>query len=57
MYITPMNNATHSARIEAALTAIKDGEARNLSARTMNKKYAALFAAQDAAKAAAGGWA
>ena len=49
-----MNSATHSSRIEAALSAVKDGEARNLSARTMNKKYAALFAAQDAAKAA--GW-
>ena len=33
-----------------ALQAVRDGEARNLSERTMNKKWKALFSAEDALK-------
>ncbi len=40
-----------------AEAAIADGNARNLSDRTMNKRWKAYFAAEDALKASAGGWA
>lgn len=52
-----MNNAiSHAAQIEAAQLAIKDGEARNLGRKAMDRRYKELFAAEDAAKAA-GVWA
>jgi hypothetical protein len=42
---------------EAARLAIYDGEARGLSKRTMAKRWAAYFRAEDALKANGGGWA
>ena len=45
----------YQAAIETALAAIVQGEAANMSKATMNKRYKALFAAQDAAKTS-GAW-
>lgn len=41
----------------AAVARARDAEDRNLSIRTRNKRWRAVFAAEDAMKAAAGGWA
>jgi hypothetical protein len=41
---------------ETARAAIKDGEERGLSARTMNRRWKAFFAAEDALKSQTGGW-
>ena len=42
-------------KFEAAAKAVRDGEARGLSERTMAKRWAAYFAAEDAVRAQ-GGW-
>lgn len=55
-----MNNTTNMTpgqKLEAALAAVKDAEARGLSESTINRRWRAYFAAEDAVKAAAGGWA
>jgi uncharacterized protein involved in tolerance to divalent cations len=44
---------THE-RYEAAQKAIKDAEARNMSRSTIERRYKALFAIEDAMKSA--GW-
>lgn len=49
-------NKTPGEILQTASDSIRDGEARNLSARTMNKRWAAYFRAEDACKAQAGGW-
>lgn len=52
-----MNTNKTSAEILAdALAAARDAEARNLSAATQNKRWRAVFAAEDAVKAS-GAWA
>jgi Tfp pilus assembly protein PilX len=53
-----MKNTTHleaSAMFQAAQAAVRDGEARGLSERTMNKRWKAYHAAQDLLKQF-GGW-
>lgn len=51
-----MNNAnTLQSAIETAIRNIKDGEARGLGRKAMDRRYKALFAAEDAAKQN-GGW-
>jgi len=40
--------------LETAIAAVRDGEARMLGERAMAKRYRALFAAQDALRAADG---
>ena len=42
-------------KLIAAQLSVRDGEVRNLSASTMNKRFRALFAAEDALKVA-GAW-
>jgi len=50
-----MNNA--HAEYQAAAAAVLAGEASNLSASTMRRRYARLFRAEDALKSSAlGGW-
>jgi hypothetical protein len=44
-----------NSEIEKASAAIRDGETRGLGRTAMDKRYKALFAAEDKAKAA-GGW-
>lgn len=51
-----MKTTTPFETYETARKAVRDGEAKGLSDRTMNRKYRALFAAEDALKAAVGMW-
>ena len=61
MYL--MNTATNTASLVNPLLCnfvrardmVRDGEARNLSTSTMNKRYRTFFAAEDALKAS-GAW-
>lgn len=48
-------NKTPAEILALALAAAKDAEDRNLSASTQNKRWRAVFAAQDAVKAS-GAW-
>jgi hypothetical protein len=50
-----MNNDGLAAKYSAALALATDAEKRNLSASTQNKRWRAVFAAQDALKSARGG--
>lgn len=43
---------TTQQRYEAASKAVRDAEARGMSASTLARRYRELFAAEDAAKAA-----
>lgn len=45
------------ARIEAARAAIADGAARGLKSAAMDRRWREFFAAEDALKVHAGGWA
>jgi hypothetical protein len=53
--VTLMTTTELSKAYEAALKAAKAAEQNRLSASTQNRKWRAVFAAQDALKAA-GGW-
>jgi hypothetical protein len=50
-------NNSPAARYEMARQSVKDAEARNMSASTINRRYREMFAAEDALKATAGAWA
>lgn len=50
-------NRTPAEKFEAARKSIADGDARNLSVSTMNKRWRAYFAAETALKESAGAWA
>ena len=48
-------NKTPAEILASAIAAARDAEARNLSASTQNKRWRAVFAAEDAVKAS-GAW-
>lgn len=50
-----MTSPTPAETFEAARQAVRDGETRGLSERTMNKRWRVYFRAEDALKSA-GGW-
>ena len=49
-------NNTPAARYELARQRVKDAEARNMSASTINRRYREMFAAEDALKSSQGAW-
>ena len=51
------STTTPAERYEMARQRVKDAEARNMSASTVNRRYRELFAAEDALKSHAGAWA